>query len=105
MYELVLTKLAEDDLDNIVHYLSVILANPLAATVFLDRLEEVCQFLRENPKMYALSRDAILRVAGYRVAAVKKYLLVYRVVEHTVVIYRMFHGTQAYQKILLADVE
>ena len=49
MYKLVVTKLAEDDLEGIVEYISVDLANPSAATDFLNDVVECYGYLKSNP--------------------------------------------------------
>ncbi|MCI6158894.1 MAG: type II toxin-antitoxin system RelE/ParE family toxin [Selenomonadaceae bacterium] len=103
MYELHITAPAEQDLEGIIAYQAEKLKNPEAATAFLDRLEEVYAYLRKNPYIYAKCRDSVLEKAGYRTAQVKKYLLVYRIIDEVVIVYRFFHGTQAYTKVLGGD--
>jgi hypothetical protein len=40
MYKLVVTELAHQDLDNIVSYIAIQLANPAAASDFLDKVDK-----------------------------------------------------------------
>jgi plasmid stabilization system protein ParE len=40
MYKLVVTELAHQDLDNIVSYIAIQLANPVAASDFLDKVDK-----------------------------------------------------------------
>jgi plasmid stabilization system protein ParE len=40
MYRLVVSELAHRDLDNIVSYIAIQLANPIAATNFLDEVKK-----------------------------------------------------------------
>ena len=49
MYKLVVSELAHRDLDNIVSYIAVQLANPIAATHFLDEVEKCYGYLKSNP--------------------------------------------------------
>ena len=73
MYKLVVTKLAEDDLEEIVEYISVDLANPSAATEFLNDVVKCYDYLKSNPYIYAISDDRRLAKEGYRKALVKNF--------------------------------
>ena len=66
MYKLILTDLAEQDLDKIVEYISMELKSPKAATDFLDEVEKCYDNLETMPKMYPLCRELDLNVKGYR---------------------------------------
>ena len=102
MYKLVVTKIAHDDLNRIVTYIAVHLANPTAATSFLEQVEKCYNNLKENPFMYEGCRDARLTKEGYRKASLKGYVLIYKVDEQTkkVIIYRFFYGAQDYLKLI-----
>ncbi|MCR3922513.1 MAG: type II toxin-antitoxin system RelE/ParE family toxin, partial [Firmicutes bacterium] len=52
MYSLIVSDLAHRDLENIVAYIAVQLANPTAATNFLDEVEKCYGHLKSNPHMY-----------------------------------------------------
>lgn len=52
MYKVVVTELAEQDLDSIVSYIAVQLANPSAANHFLDEVEKCFVVLKNEPFMY-----------------------------------------------------
>lgn len=102
MYRLVVTELANQDLDNIVSYMAVQLANPSAAGNFLDEVDACYQFLQSNPLMYEKCRDPRLEAEGYRKAVIKNYIAVYRINETTksVIILRFFYGAQDYIKLI-----
>jgi len=102
MYRLVITELADHDLDNIVSYIAVQLANPSAASNFLDAVDTCYQFLQSNPLMYEKCRDPRLEAEGYRKAVIKNYIAVYRINEATksVIILRFFYGAQDYIKLI-----
>jgi len=51
MYRLLLSELAHRDLDNIVSYIAVQLANSIAATNFLDEVRKCYGYLKSNPLM------------------------------------------------------
>lgn len=102
MYNLVVSELAHRDLDNIVSYIAVQLANPIAATKFLDEVEKCYGCLKSNPLMYERCYDALLEKEGYHKVTIKNYVLVYKVEEaaRTVIIHRFFYGAQDYVKLI-----
>jgi toxin ParE1/3/4 len=67
VYKLLVTELAHQDLDNIVSYIAVQLANPKAAEDFLDEVTTCYGFLKNNhPMMYERCQDKRLGKEGYR---------------------------------------
>jgi len=70
MYRLIVSELADRDLDSIVSsivsYIAVQLANPTAAANFLDEVEKCYAFLKNNPFMYERCYDTYLEKKGYR---------------------------------------
>ncbi|CQR74969.1 Plasmid stabilization system protein [Sporomusa ovata DSM 2662] len=102
MYKLIISELAHQDLDNIVSYMVVQLANSQAATDFLNDVFTCYDFLKNNPMMYEKCQDKRLGRAGYRKAVIRHYIMVYNVNEtsQTVFIMRFFHGAQNYGKLV-----
>lgn len=102
MYKLLVTELAHQDLDNIVSYIALQLANPKAAGDFLDEVTACYGFLKSNPMMYERCQDRRLGKEGYHKAVIKNYVLVYKIVEvsKTVSIMRFFYGAQDYTKLI-----
>ncbi|MBP1763055.1 MAG: addiction module toxin, RelE/StbE family [Firmicutes bacterium] len=102
MYKLLVSELAHQDLDNIVSYIAVQLANQKAAGDFLDEVAVCYGFLKDNPMMYERCQDRRLVIEGYRKVVIKNYVLVYKVDEtsHTVNVMRFFYCAQDYIKLL-----
>lgn len=98
MYKIVITELAHQDLENIVSYIAVQLANPIAAGDFLDEVDKCYSYLKNNPIMYEKCQDKRLDKEGYRKALIKNYVLIYKVNEstQTVNVMRFFYGAQDY---------
>jgi plasmid stabilization system protein ParE len=98
MYRLLVTELAEQDLDGIVNYMVVELANPIAARAFLEKIEDCYALLKTRPKIYGVCDDTYLRNKGYRKALIGNYLLIFRIEEQTkrIHILRFFYGAQDY---------
>ena len=102
MFRLVVSELAHSDLDNIISYIAVQLANPIAATDFLDEVEKCYGYLKSNPRIYERCYDARLAKEGYRKATIKSYVLVYKVDQSAkkVIIHRFFYGAQDYLRLI-----
>jgi plasmid stabilization system protein ParE len=102
MYKLVVTELADGDLDNIVAYITGQLANPTAVRRFLDEIESCYTNLKRSPLMYELARDGRLAAKGYRRVIIGSYIMLYMVdkVKMTVTVYRYFYGPRDYTKLI-----
>ncbi|MDR1702141.1 MAG: type II toxin-antitoxin system RelE/ParE family toxin [Sporomusaceae bacterium] len=98
MYKLIVSELAHQDLENIVAYISVKLANPTAASSFLAEVDGCYSYLKATPMMYETCQDNHLKKAGYRKAPIKNYILIYKINEDTktVNIMRFFYSAQDY---------
>ena len=101
-YEIIKTELAEQDLDSILGYMVLSLANPSAAASFADAVEACYSDLEKMPLMYELCRDSQLRALAYHKAVIKNYIMVYKVDEaaKNVHILRFFYGRQDYEKLI-----
>lgn len=101
-YKVLETELAVRDLDHIFAYMVHSLDNPSAAASFADALEKCYSYLEQAPLMFEECHNPRLRMLGYRKAAVKNYLLIYKVEENTktVSVLRFFHGRRDYERLL-----
>lgn len=100
MYKLIVSELAHQDLEKIVSYIAIQLANPRAAGDFLEEVDKCYGYLKSNPMMYAKCQDKRLEKEGYRKALIKNCVLVYKITESskTVSILRFFYSAQDYLK-------
>ncbi|MEA4849625.1 MAG: type II toxin-antitoxin system RelE/ParE family toxin [Clostridiaceae bacterium] len=98
MYRINVTELAHQDLDKIIRYIAVELANPTAAGDFLDEVDKCYGYLKSNPCIYSKCQNKRLEKEGYRRAPINNYLLVYKTDEEsrTVFVLRFFYGAQDY---------
>lgn len=99
---LVVTKPAENDLADILQYISKALSAPKAASDFLDAVLKCYDNISENPLMYALCDNDRLKNKKYRKAIIKNYIMFYRVDEENNVIYimRFIYGRRDYINLL-----
>lgn len=102
MFKLRISELAHQDLDKIISYIAVNLANPKAATDFLDEVDNCYANLKSNPFMYATCQDRRLGKEGYHKVLIKNYVLLYKINEasKTVNIMRFFYGAQDYVELV-----
>lgn len=100
--KLIVSELANNDLDRIVEYIIKDLKNHLAAVNLLDEIEKCYSHLIKNPLMYEKCTDIRLEKDGYRKAVIKNYILIYRFEEETktVKVARFFYGGRNYTEYL-----
>lgn len=95
-------KAAEEDVLAIVDYLAGDLDNKQAAERWLTEYVGITDKLRDHPHMFEFSRAPGHRQRGLRKFLIGRYVALYTVDEtkKQVLIHRIFHGTQDYQKYL-----
>jgi plasmid stabilization system protein ParE len=78
------------------------LANPEAASDFLDEVDRCYGYLKSKPVIYSKCNDSRLGKEGYRKAVIKSYVLIYKVDEvgKRVIVLRFFYGARDYAKLL-----
>ena len=72
-----LTKRAESDLDGIVSYIAVFLANPQAASDFVDKLQDNIEEARAFPESDSLVHNEFLQLESVRKKLVGNYIMYY----------------------------
>lgn len=72
-----LTKRAESDLDGIVSYIAVFLANPPAASDFVDKLQDNIEEARAFPESGSLVHNEFLQLESVRKKMVGNYIMYY----------------------------
>ncbi len=98
MFHVELLEPAQYDLEEIGRlYLS--LAGPDSARKITDSIFDALEQLQRFPLSGPSLPDAELRSAGYRYLVVKKYIVVYRVIGYTIVVYHIFDGRSDYPKL------
>lgn len=100
--KLIVSELANGDLDEIIGYIVNDLKSPGAAVALLDEIEKCYENLKTNPLMYEKCIDGRLKKEGYRKAVVKNYLLIYRFIEekNTVQVARFFYSGRNYADLI-----
>ena len=104
-YTVYITKPAERDIVNAVHYIDEILHNPQAGDALLNAVEEAADSLALFPERFPLTGDAILAAGGIRWIGIKNYLALYTVDKHVhqIRIIRFLYAKSNWQDILKSD--
>lgn len=99
-YSLIISKHADELLDNILQYLIYQLKNEQAAHHLLNEINKVYNRLEENPMQFPVSRDTYLADKGYHEAVLEQmnYIIVYSINANIVNIVGIFHHLENYWK-------
>ena len=102
MYNVTVTDEANTDLDEILGYIALALANPQAAASLADKIAECYDDLSDTPYMYGQCQNPRLQALGYRRVSIQHYVMVYRVDEQskTVYVLRFFYGPRDYERLI-----
>lgn len=97
-----ITKNAKADLDSIFGYIAVELANPKAASVFLDNFQNAIQEARSFPESGSLVANEYLHHTGVRKKIVGNYIMYYlpSPAEEMIYILRIIYGRRNIDEIL-----
>ena len=101
-YDVIVSESAEQDIDEILTYMTEKLANPKAAADWADELQARYDELSSYPLIYGQATSESLKRMGYRRFVIKNYVAFYRVddARGEVVILRVFYGRRDYEKYL-----
>ncbi len=97
-YHVRLLRVAEDDLSEIVDYVSA--ERPSAATALVMKIEKDLKLLSKNPHLGRIPKEDELRAAGYRFLVVEEYLIFYTIEGETIYVQRILHGARDYLNLL-----
>lgn len=99
VYNVNLTDFASDQLDRIVEYVAVTLCNPTAARAILDDVDEAIEQLETMADCFSPCEEPELAEFGYIRFHLKshRYVLLYRIVDASVYVERIFHELQDYR--------
>lgn len=97
-----LTKQADTDLDDIVRYIAVELANPQAASDFVDKLQTAIEEARSFPESGSPVVNEYLPLTGVRKKLVGGYVLFYLPdrPEKMILVLRIVYGRRSMDEIL-----
>jgi len=101
-YHIVISKPAENDLNDIVDYIAIKLRNPLAAKSLLTKITDTILILEKMPKRNALVKDERLEAQGIRKSIVENYIIFYyiSVKENVFAVIRILYNRRNWNDLL-----
>jgi plasmid stabilization system protein ParE len=101
-YRIEISAPAEDDLRNIVRYISAQLSAPMTALKMMETIEKAVSELAYMPKSYPPVLDEHLSAAGYRKLIVKNHIVFFTINEEKKVvdIIRILYARRDWRHIL-----
>ena len=78
-YKIAVSEPAENDLRDIVRYISSQLSAPITALRMMDTIEEAIAGLSDAPKKYPVLSDDRLQAMGYRKLLIKNYIIFFSI--------------------------
>lgn len=101
-YDVVVTPSAQKDLTEIKSYFANVLKTS-SNSIFEKFLEQV-RILKTHPFIYKAHQDSLLKLVGYRVIPIDKYLMFYVVRSNMVQIHRVLYAKRNYLQLLELDI-
>lgn len=101
-YRIDISEPAENDLRDVVRYISAQLLAPVTAIEMLEAMEQAMSSLEEMPHRVSAVADARLASLGYRKLTVKNYIIFFSIDEKAKVIdvERVLYGRRNWRAIL-----
>lgn len=99
-YRVEWTAQAKKDVDGAVAYIAEVLKSPKAASDLIDAFLEAARLLAEMSEMCAISSQPSCARRNLRARFVKKCVMLYRFDDERVLIYRVFHTSRDYAKLI-----
>ena len=101
-YRIDVSEPAENDLRDIVRYISSQLSAPITAIEMMDTIEDAIVGLTKMPQKYALVTDERLASMGYRKLVVKNYIVFFTVNQRsrTIEVERILYARRNWLRIL-----
>ena len=101
-YRVVVSKAAENDMFDIVHYIASQFSAPITALNMMDLLEEAITSLSRTPQRIPLVRDDEFAQMGYRHLGVKNYFVFFSIDEKNKVVFveRILYARRDWTRIL-----
>lgn len=101
-YKAIYSADAKDDLKNIVMYIKYDLKEPNIAKNISKRIRQAVKNISENPMIYEVIDDDIIKQLELRKRVVGNYLIFYRVIDSSkeIQVVRIFYGKRNWLKLL-----
>ena len=99
-YILEYSKDSKQDLIEIKRYIKYNLQEPVTANKLIDKIKKEIEKLTDNPEIYSIIDDDLIKKLKIRKITVDNYMIFYRVKENSVEIVRIMYGKRNWIKLL-----
>jgi len=96
-YNVILSPCAKNDFYSMVEYMKAMSPDTLLRS--FDSFMEKTALLRKVPDCCPLARDAQLRLRGYRLLKIDKFIIFYTITGHVVEIRRILYAGRQYERL------
>ncbi len=100
-YEIVITKTAEADFNEVISYIAVSLANPSAASALADDYETALKQISGNPYLFYHFKDSEGNNTVYRRCNIKSYSIFFRQAGKRVIICRFLYARRNLNSVVM----
>ena len=94
------SKDSKQDLIEIKRYIKYNLQEPVTANKLIDKIKKEIEKLTDNPEIYSIIDDDLIKKLKIRKITVDNYMIFYRVKENSVEIVRIMYGKRNWIKLL-----
>lgn len=99
-YNIEYSKEAKEDLIGIKQYIKYNLQEPETANKLISKIRKSIKTLKENPEIYTIIDDDIIRKLEIRKLIVDNYIVFYRIKNDTIEIARIMYGRKNWINLL-----
>ena len=99
-YNIEYSKEAKEDLIGIKQYIKYNLQEPETANKLISKIRKSIKTLKENPEIYTIIDDDIIRKLEIRKLIVDNYIVFYRIKNDTIEIVRIMYGRRNWINLL-----
>ena len=99
-YNIEYSKEAKEDLIGIKQYIKYNLQEPETANKLISKIRKSIKTLKENPEIYTIIDDDIIRKLEIRKLIVDNYIVFYRIKNDTIEIVRIMYGRKNWINLL-----
>ena len=99
-YSIEYSKKSKEDLIGIKQYIKYNLQEPETASKLISKIRKSIKTLKENPEIYAIIDDDIIRKLEIRKLIVDNYIIFYRIKNDSIEIVRIMYGRRNWINLL-----
>ena len=99
-YNIEYSKESKEDLIGIKQYIKYNLQEPETANKLISKIRKSIKTLKENPEIYAIIDDDIIRKLEIRKLIVDNYIIFYRIKDNDIQIVRVMYGRRNWVNLL-----